>query len=87
MIIYGPQFFIYGPPVLFMNMNNTEGPYNEKLRTQNNYNAQIKQRYYYYKSLLEGVDVYFLVFFALLTPKPDCSSPCHQALNLETREG
>ena len=42
MIIYGPQFFIYGPPMLFMNMNNTEGPYNEKLRTQNNYNAQIK---------------------------------------------
>ena len=61
MNIYSPQFFIYGPPVLF----NTGGPYNERLRAVNNHNAQIKQGYYYYNSL-EGI-VHFFVFFSLLS--------------------
>ena len=33
-----------------MGINNTEGPYNEKLRALHNHNVQIKQRYYYYNS-------------------------------------
>ena len=33
------QYFIY--------LNNTEWPYNEKLRALNNHNARIKQRYYH----------------------------------------
>ena len=54
MIIYSPAIF-HSWPASAINargkdegIKSTEGPYNEKLRALNNYNAQIKQSYYYY---------------------------------------
>lgn len=51
MIIYGPRFFIYGPPVAASviyargegkSIYSTEGTYNEKSRSINDHNAQDK---------------------------------------------
>ena len=57
-INYGPQFSIYGPPELTAKGHTMK-------KALNNYNAQIKQGYYYHNSL-EGI-VHFFVFFSLLS--------------------
>ena len=46
-------------------IKSTEGPYNERLRALNNYNAQIKQSYYYYNSFKSCCVFLRVLFFAL----------------------
>ena len=65
MIILPPAIFHLWPFSVIYIINNTEGPYNEKLRTLNNHNAQIKQRYYHYNSFRRRCVFLRVLCFAL----------------------